>query len=144
MQGRVFYIVRPGEHDDFGHPNAVILQLGPDSYLCVAGFTPGKHKYQQAKDAEHKQGIWGTAFAVEIDHAKHLTPIVSNLDLHLCGYICQTAEQMTATQLNGGQEWGQLSGVGVKAIASGLLERQQLRAFLTRKAVVELKKLLGQ
>jgi hypothetical protein len=141
VQGRVFYIVRPGQHDDFGHPNAVIVQLSPDSFLCVAGFTPGKEKYENAKKAEHQQAIWGPAFAVEIDHAKHLMPVNLQLELHLCGYICQTAELMTAAQLQSGRDWGPLSSAAVREIADGLLAREQVRPFLPKKAIAALKAL---
>ncbi len=106
MQGQVLLIVRPGQHDDFAHPNAVVLQLSADSFLCVAGFTPGKDSYERAKRAEHSIGIWGPASAVEIDHAKHLTPVNPQLELHVCGYVCQTAEVMTAAQLQGARAWG--------------------------------------
>jgi hypothetical protein len=103
VQGRVYLILRPGRHDDFAHPNAVILELGAGSFLCVAGFTPGKESYERAKAAEHHQGIWGPAFAVEVDHTKHLTPTDPRLELHVCGYVCQTAEVMTAAQLRAGR-----------------------------------------
>lgn len=144
MQGRVYSIIRSGEHDDFSHPNAVVVQLHPDSYLCVAGFTPGKEKYERAKAAEHAQGIWGPAFAVEIDHRKHLTPVDPQLELHECGYVCQTAIPMTAAQIRRGRDWGELSEVAVREIAEGLLEREKVRPFLPKKFVAALKQLLGR
>ena len=112
--------------------------------MCVAGFTPGKDKYEAARQAEHRIGVWGPAFAVEIDHAKHLTPVNPQLSLHVCGYICHTAELMTTTQLSVGREWGPLSRVAINEIANGLLEREKTRPFLGKRVVEALKKLLGQ
>lgn len=122
----------------------MIVKLGSDTYLCVAGFTPGKEKYEQAKNAEHRQGIWGTAFAVEIDHAKHLIPANPMLDLHVCGYICQTAELMNGAQLRGARDWGELSATAVREIAEGLLGRHNVRPYLSKKALTAIKGLVGQ
>lgn len=143
MQGRVYSILRTGQHDDLPHPNAIILFIPPDSYLCVAGFTPGKEKYEQAKKAEFTQGVWGPAFGVEIDHKKHLTPVDPKLDLHDCGYVCQTAILLTAAQARAGKDWGELSSVAVREIGLALLEREKVRPFLAKKVVAALKKFLG-
>jgi hypothetical protein len=139
VQGRVISLVRPGRHDDFAHPNVVVIQLAPDTHLCVAGFSPGKEKYESAKKAEHSQGIWGPAFAVEIDHARHLTPVKPNLELHLCGYVCHTAEIMTLKQLQAGSCWGLLSNAAIREVAEGLLSGEATRSFLPKRAVAALK-----
>ena len=144
MQGRVFFRVRPGRHDGFAHPNAVVVELGVDAFLCVAGFTPGKDRYERAKAAEHRQGVWGSAFAVEVDHAKHLTPLDPRLELHVCGYVCQTAEVITAAQLQGAREWGSLSSAALRDIAEGLLAREAERPYLAKSVVTALKQLLGR
>lgn len=143
MQGKVYSIRRGNLHDGFAHPNAVVLQLDRDSYLCVAGFTPDKEKYSKARNAESSQGIWGPAFAVEIDHTKDLDPVNPNLELHLCGYICQTAVLMTSAQIKTGREWGTLSPNAIHRIAEGLLEREKVRSYLPKKVVAGLKKLLA-
>lgn len=144
MQGRVFLIARPGRHDGFAHPNAVVVQLGADSFLCVAGFTPGKESCERARSAEHRQGIWGSAFAVEVDHANHLVPLNPRLELRVCGYVCQSAEVMTAAQLRRAREWGSLSATAVREVAEGLLAREAVRPYLAKNVVAAIKKLLGQ
>lgn len=83
--------------------------------------------------------MYGTAFAVEINHQIHLTAVNAAPDMHLCGYICQTAELMTAAQLRGGREWGQLSDRAVRQIAEGLLDREAVSPFLPRKVINTLK-----
>ncbi|MGF1634128.1 MAG: hypothetical protein ACFCVE_09795 [Phycisphaerae bacterium] len=144
MQGKVFYIIRGNLHDGLGHPNAVVLQLATDSFLCVTGFTPDKPKYAQAKKAEFRRGVWGSAFAVEIDHARHLDPVDPGLDRHVCGYVCQTAVLMTSAQLKAGREWGTLSRQAIRTVAEGLLEREAVQPYLPKNVVVALKKMCAR
>jgi hypothetical protein len=144
VQGRVVYLIRPGQHDNLGHPNAVVLQLSKDQFLCVAGFTPGQYKYTEAEEAEFKIGIWGDEFAVEIDHARHLIHSATTpLDLHICGYVFQTAEVMTTSQLQSGRDWGLLPASEIKKIAEGLLAREAKQQYLPRIAVRLLKQFLS-
>lgn len=145
MQGRVVYLIRPGQHGDLGHPNAILLQLSADQYLCVAGFTPGKFNYIEAEKAEHSRGIWQHEFAIEIDHRTQLirsstTPI----ELHVCGYIFQTAQVLSGKELQAGRDWGMLPDSEIRRIAEGLLAREAKQSFLPKVAVRLLKKFLGR
>jgi hypothetical protein len=145
VQGRVVFLVRPGQHRDVGHPNAVVLEVSAGQYLCVAGFTPGKPAYATAEQAEYDQGIWRHEFAIEIDHAKDLIPGSQvPADLHVCGYVFQTAQQMSASDLNVGRDWGTLPPNTIRAIAEGLLVRHARKSLLPPRVVKLLQKYLGR
>ena len=140
MQGQVVSLIRPGQHGDVGHPNAVVLHLSGDQFLCVAGFTPDQHKYNEARRAEFKLGIWENEFAVEIDHARYLSPTAqAPADLHVCGYIFQTAEIMSIAQLHRGRNWGPLDPGQMRRIVDGLLAREAKRPYLAKNVVKLLK-----
>lgn len=144
MQGRVYSLVRSGQHQDKSHPNAVILQTADDSFLCVAGFTPGKPAVENFRTAEWARGVNRDAFAVVIDHGVHLTPVRPDLTLHDCEYVSQTAQKMTADQLKAGVEWGTLSAEAVKLIVQTVLSREAVCPYLPRRTVKLLNKWLAE
>jgi hypothetical protein len=134
LQGRVYSIDRTGEHDGFSHPNALLVQVG-DSYLCVAGFTPGKPKYEQLKALAFQRGIYGPEFSVEIDHAKELTPVWRERELHVCAYVCDTARMMKEPDIKRGAHWGSLSNRAIRAIADGVLAFEKAHPFLAKRVL---------
>jgi hypothetical protein len=135
LQGRVYSLVRSGQHQDKSHPNAVILQTSADSYLCVAGFSPGKPAVENLRLVESTRGVHADAFGIVVDHCAHLTPTRPNLTMQNCIYVSQTAEKMNAAQLQAGEEWGTLSGEAVKLIVKSVLCREEVIKELPRRTV---------
>lgn len=142
MQGRVFSLVRQGQHQGLSHPNAVILQTAEDSFLCVAGFSPGKHAVEQFRFLESQAGVHADAFGVLIDHRVDLTPVRPGLTLHECIYVSQTAEKISASQLHAGVEWGTLSDAAVASIVEAVLQREAISPYLPQRSVKLLRKWL--